>query len=151
MNRDEGDQVRVSRTLDRDTSFLLARAGALVSAAGNRALADLGLKVRTYAVLALAVEAEPSQRDLAEKLRLDPSQIVSLVDTLAARGVVERRQDPADRRSRTVVATPDGLALFERARVLLEAAHRELHSHLPDQEAEALRGLLHRIAFVDLD
>ena len=67
-----------------DVSFLLARANALSLASGNVSLAPHGLKVRSYSVLALACEdVHPSQREVAEFLRLDPSQVVSLVRRLA--------------------------------------------------------------------
>ena len=72
-----------------DLSFLLARANALSLAAGNAALAQHGLRARSYSVLALAAgDARPSQRELAELLRLDPSQVVALVDDLQRRGLV---------------------------------------------------------------
>ena len=64
-------------------------------AAGNASLAEHGLKARSYSVLALpASDARPSQRELAEFLRLDPSQVVGLVDGLQARGLVRREPDP---------------------------------------------------------
>ncbi|WP_062466642.1 MarR family winged helix-turn-helix transcriptional regulator [Demequina maris] len=149
MDQDLGEGVRISPTLDADASFLLARASARASAVGNRAVADLGLKVRTYSVLALAVEVEPSQRELAERLRLDPSQIVALVDELEARGLLERRQDPSDRRARIVAATPAGAALFERARARIEDAQRDLWAPYEAAEVEALRALLRSIAYSD--
>ncbi|WP_062303755.1 MarR family winged helix-turn-helix transcriptional regulator [Demequina subtropica] len=142
--------VRVSPALDADTSFLLARASALAATAGNRALSGLGLKVRSYSVLALAAEVGPSQRDLAERLRLDPSQVVALVDGLEERGLVERRLDPSDRRARIVVATPEGLALFARAREAIAGAQRETHAPLTEEEQVALGDLLRRLAYADL-
>ena len=89
-----------SRPAD-DLSFLLARANALSLAAGNAALAQHGLRVRSYSVLALAAgDARPSQRELAEFLRLDPSQVVALVDDLQARGLVgASRIRPIDART----------------------------------------------------
>ncbi|WP_062516371.1 MarR family winged helix-turn-helix transcriptional regulator [Demequina gelatinilytica] len=150
MASDDDARARVSPTLDADTSFLLARASALVAAAGNSALAGLGLKVRSYSVLALAAEVGPSQRDLAERLRLDPSQVVALVDGLEERGLVERRLDPSDRRARIVVATPDGRAMFARARDGIAAAQRETHAPLTEEEQLTLGDLLRRLAYADL-
>lgn len=135
--------------LAEDVSFLLARANALSLAAGNAALTRLGLKVRSYSVLALAADTAngPSQRELAEFLRLDPSQVVALVDDLQRRGLVERRPDPADRRANVVVATPEGLALAARARSAAQTAERELHGDLDAHERAQLASLLRRIAF----
>jgi DNA-binding MarR family transcriptional regulator len=134
--------------LDDDVSFLLARANALSLAAGNAALAAHGLRVRSYSVLALAVgDARPSQRELAEFLRLDPSQVVALVDELQRRGLVRREPDPADRRANVVVATADGEACFAEARLAVRAAERELHAELSDDDHARLADLLKRLAF----
>ena len=134
--------------LTEDASFLLARANALALAAGNEALAEHGLKVRSYAVLALAVEeTRPSQRELAEFLRLDPSQVVSLVDDLQRRGLVAREPDPTDRRANVVVATEAGRALHERAREAAQSAQRRLHAALSAAQRAQLAELLRLLAF----
>ena len=39
-----------------------------------------------------------SQKELAEKLEVEPITVARLVDRLQARGLLERRPDPADRR-----------------------------------------------------
>src|SRR4051794_41883730 len=93
-----------------DVGFLLTRASGLVLRATNAALADVGLRVRQYSVLALAADAADgiSQRDLAEALGLDPSQVVALVDELAAAELVERRPSPTDRRGQLGGAPPAG-------------------------------------------
>src|ERR1700709_2417727 len=97
--------------------FLLSRASGLVVRSTNEALADDGLRVRSYSVLVLACAAADgiSQRDLAETLGLDPSHDVLLVDELAAGGVVERRPSPSDRRTKLVAATDLGRTTCRRA------------------------------------
>lgn len=131
-----------------DLSFLLARANAIALAEGNGALAEHGLKARSYSVLVLSAgDARPSQRELAEFLRLDPSQVVSLVDELQSRGLVERRPDPADRRANVVVATAAGRELSARARDTARAAEERVHAQLAGEEREVLAGLLRRLAF----
>lgn len=131
-----------------DMSFLLARANALSLSAGNAALSAHGLRVRSYSVLALAAgTARPSQRELAELLRLDPSQVVALVDDLQSRGLVVREPDPSDRRANVVVATEQGRALRDRASASARAAERELHDDLSAAERRVLADLLRRLAF----
>lgn len=131
-----------------DLSFLLARANALSLAAGNAALAEYGLRVRSYSVLALAAgTSRPSQRELAELLRLDPSQVVALVDELQVRGLVVRQPDPADRRANVVVATDRGRAVHAEASTAARAAEAALHDDLTDADRTDLTGLLRRMAF----
>lgn len=133
-----------------DVSFLLARANALSLGAGNAALAPFGLSVRSFSVLALVVDdLRPSQRDLAAFLRLDPSQVVTLVDGLQRRGLVERRPDPGDRRANVVVATEEGRKVHASALVAAREAEEELHSALDADERRQLTAMLRRIAFID--
>lgn len=135
-----------------DLSFLLARANALSLVAGNAALSEHGLRVRSYSVLALAAgSARPSQRELAEFLRLDPSQVVSLVDELQARGLVVRELDPADRRAKVVVATDLGRAVHADAAASARAAETALHADLSDDDRDRLTRLLRRLAFPSTD
>ncbi|WP_106815393.1 MarR family winged helix-turn-helix transcriptional regulator [Microbacterium timonense] len=137
-----------SSALADDLSFLLARANAIALAAGNAALAEHGLKARSYSVLVLASgEARPSQRELAEFLRLDPSQVVSLVDELQTRGLVQRQPDPSDRRANVVVATEAGRHLVSVARESARAAEERAHAQLSPEERETLAALLRALAF----
>lgn len=142
-----GARLRDSALTD-DLSFLLARANALSLAAGNAALAPHGLRARSYSVLELAAgEARPSQRELAEFLRLDPSQVVALVDELQGLGLVARESDPADRRTKVVVATPRGREVCEAARAAASTAEQALHAGISGRERELLADLLRRMAF----
>ncbi len=136
--------------LAEDLSFLLARANVQSLSAGNSALAKVGLRVRSYSVLALAADgSRPSQRDLADFLRLDPSQVVALVDDLQARGLVTREPDPNDRRANVVVATTDGRELCDRARLAAEQAEEKIYSGLSAAERERLAAMLRSVAFPD--
>ncbi|TAJ48506.1 MAG: MarR family transcriptional regulator [Herbiconiux sp.] len=131
-----------------DLSFLLARANALSVSAANTALAAFDLKVRSYSVLALVVGDErPSQRELAEFLRLDPSQVVALVDDLERRGLATRLPDESDRRAKVIVGTTAGRELFAVARRATQRAELEVHSALSAKERELLADTLRRIAY----
>ncbi|WP_326553315.1 MarR family winged helix-turn-helix transcriptional regulator [Micromonospora sp. NBC_01813] len=131
-----------------DLVFLLARANALTLATANAALAEHGLKARSYSVLALAADdARPTQRELAEFLRLDPSQVVALIDDLERRRLVERRTDPADRRANVLVATDEGRALFRRASESARAVELGLLAAVTPEEHERLAQILRLLAF----
>jgi len=136
--------------LAHEIEFLTARSRSVGITRANSALAPLGLKVRSYSVLALACsEQAPSQRELAEFLMLDPSQIVALVDELEDRRLVSRETNPRDRRSKGICATASGKRLYGEARAIVRAAESESLAPLDDDERQQLRSLLRRIAFAD--
>lgn len=56
-----------------------------------------------------------SQRELAQSLHFDASNVTDIVDRLEARGLVVRTIDPHDRRVRRIVRTPEGDALRRKA------------------------------------
>jgi DNA-binding MarR family transcriptional regulator len=142
------DRRLADSALADDPVFLLARASALAIAAGNANLAEHGLKARSYAVLALAAsDARPTQRELAEFLRLDPSQVVALVDGLQARGLVRREPDPSDRRANVVVITDEGREMFARARISAQAVEQQLHRALGDESRALVMDVLRALAF----
>ncbi|HXF02606.1 MAG TPA: MarR family transcriptional regulator [Arthrobacter sp.] len=131
-----------------EIEFLTARARSLGSGRANNMLAELDLKVRSYSVLSLACSGQnPSQRELADFLSLDPSQIVALVDQLEKRGAVAREADPRDRRSKVIAPTAAGRRLYKRAEAIIRQASDLSLAQLNEQERETLRDLLRRIAF----
>lgn len=147
-----GAERLAASPLSDDVSFLLARANAVSLAAGNAVLTEHGLKARSYSVLALAVaDARPSQRELAEFLRLDPSQVVALVDDLQRRGLVAREPDPNDRRANVVVATADGRALHRAAAASARRAEDAVHDRLTSAQRAQLHDLLRIVAFPTIE
>jgi DNA-binding MarR family transcriptional regulator len=130
-----------------DVGFLLARCSAAAIRVTNAALAQLGLRARHYALLQLAARTGgSSQRQLSLDLGLDPSAVVALVDDLERSDLVSRTPDPTDRRARLVVATENGLRVLDDAASVVAAALGTITAPLSGAEAEALRGLLQRIA-----
>ncbi|WP_053384624.1 MarR family winged helix-turn-helix transcriptional regulator [Leucobacter celer] len=145
----EFDERWRDSTLAEDLSFLLARANANSLAIGHRALRAFGLKSRSYSVLSLACDdLRPSQRELADFLRLDPSQVVAIIDGLEERGLVRRETDPRDRRSRVIVPSDEGRRLEREARAAVLAAESELHASFTGEERARFAELLRRLAFV---
>ncbi|MFD5100149.1 MarR family winged helix-turn-helix transcriptional regulator [Streptomyces albidochromogenes] len=91
----------------------------------------------------LSVEATPMRR-IARKLKCEPSNITGIVDRLEARGLVERRPDPADRRVKLAAATEEGRRTAAKLRASLDFA-REPLGGLSEDERTALRDLLKRM------
>lgn len=143
-----GSSQASGSALDDDLNFLLARATAISLAASNRALRAYGLKARSYSVLALAsADAPASQKEIADFLRLDPSQVVTLVDELESRALVERVPDPKDRRAKVIVATREGRKVARAATAATRKAEARLHSQLTPSERADVLGYLKALAF----
>ncbi|MCH0540677.1 MarR family transcriptional regulator [Streptomyces sp. MUM 203J] len=100
-----------------------------------------GAQARVLSLLAL----QPlPMRQIAQKLRCEPSNITGIVDRLEARGLVERRPDPADRRVKLAAPTEEGRTTARRLRDALDFA-REPLAGLSVTERTLLRDLLRRM------
>ncbi len=72
----------------------------------------LGLTAAQVKVLLRLTPGEAiPMRKLAQQLGYDASNLTTVVDRLAARGALERQADPADRRVKALVLTPEGKRL----------------------------------------
>jgi DNA-binding MarR family transcriptional regulator len=123
--------------------FLLTRLGRTQSGRFAKGLEPLELRPASFAVLNFAALAEgSSQQQLGERLAIDPSGLVALIDELEGQGLVERRRDPADRRRHAVHPTEGGRRTLTKARAVAREAEAELLAPLSDEEAEQFRDLL---------
>lgn len=95
----------------------------------------------------LSLEPLPMRR-LARKLRCEPSNVTGIVDRLEARGLVERRPDPGDRRVKVAAATEEGLRVAQSLRESLRFA-REPLAGLAEEERLTLRDALRRMVGED--
>ncbi|MCW7945809.1 MarR family transcriptional regulator [Streptomyces hygroscopicus] len=100
-----------------------------------------GAQARLLSLLSL--EPLPMRR-LAQQLKCEPSNVTGIVDRLEARGLVERRPDPADRRVKLAAATEEGRQVARSLRDSLNFA-REPLAGLSDDERLSLRDLLRRM------
>ncbi|MDT3398324.1 MarR family winged helix-turn-helix transcriptional regulator [Streptomyces sp. B1866] len=91
----------------------------------------------------LCVEPTPMRR-IARYFECEPSNVTGIVDRLEARGLVERRPDPSDRRVKIAAATPAGREAAARLRGSLDFA-REPLAALSEAERTTLRDLLKRM------
>lgn len=135
----------IAASISQDLGFLLAKLHAAGSVLNNRALEDFDLKERSYSVLILASSGlEPTQREMADFLSLDPSQIVALVDELEKRGLVVRAPGKLDRRAKTVTATAKGGRLLKQAGEAARRAEAEALDGLDAEESAQLKSLLRK-------
>jgi DNA-binding MarR family transcriptional regulator len=86
-----------------------------------------------------------SQQQLVDALHVNRSVMVKLIDGLEVRGLVERRRNPADRRSYALEPTAEGTATLRKARTATEKVQRALAEPLGPDGDEELRVLLRRL------
>ncbi|WP_426593124.1 MarR family winged helix-turn-helix transcriptional regulator [Cellulomonas sp. McL0617] len=84
--------------------------------------------------------SRPAMKDLALAMHCDRSNVTTLVERLAALGLVDRAEDPLDRRSRIVTLTPQGRAT--RARTADTLAEDSAFATLSDRDLVELGRLL---------
>jgi DNA-binding MarR family transcriptional regulator len=76
----------------------------------------------------------PSQRALAEQAGTDPMMTSQVVRALERKGLLTRRQDPADSRALQLELTPAGERLAVEAIAVVEAADAAFFAAAPDRE-----------------
>jgi len=106
-----------------------------------------GLRPRHLVALTLLRDhGAAAQAGLAESLRLDPSNVVGLLNDLEARGLVTRRRDPDDRRRHIVELAAPGRRALEEAERRLAAVEDTLLRALSPEDRATLHELLLRAA-----
>jgi DNA-binding MarR family transcriptional regulator len=126
---------------------LLAAVGFGTSYRFSEVIAPTGMQPREFAVLRqVAIDEGISQQACGHALKVAPSQMVALVDSLEDKGLIQRRPDPADRRVRALHLTPKGQKAL--ATGFQAAMHNEeaLFGSMTAAERAELRRLLQIVA-----
>jgi len=85
------------------------------------------------------------QRDIAEITRTSAASVSSLLQGLERRGLIERRTEAGNERSKRVYATPEGEALVFGFEEAMEAAGETILAPLNAAERDTLHALLTKI------
>jgi MarR family transcriptional regulator for hemolysin len=108
-------------------------------AAADKALADYGLSQATaWPVIWVGRLGDGVRQGvLADAMGVEGPSLVRLVDQLEAAGLIERREDPLDRRAKTLHLTRAGHALRERVEDMLVHLRRQVFKDVDAADAEA--------------
>lgn len=79
---------------------------------------------------------------VADALGIRPNVATGIVQRLVERGLIERREDPDDRRVRRLTITEQGLALIDELGAIVLAKSRERLERLSDEQLQQLRDIL---------
>ena len=107
--------------------------------AADKALADYGLSQATAwpVILAGRLGDGVRQGSLAEALGVEGPSLVRVLDQLVAAGLMERREDPHDRRARTLHLTDAGHALRAQVEEVLVELRRRVFHGVSESDLEA--------------
>lgn len=126
--------------------WLVGRASLHAQRLLQQRFAEHDLRKQHYAVLRSLADVGPAaQGPLADRIGVDRSDLVTLLDELEAAGHVERAADPGDRRRKIVSITGAGTAVLDELGALVHAADDDLLAPLSDAERRTLVELLTRI------
>lgn len=133
-------------SLDRSFGFLLHDIARLLRKRFEQRARPLGLTRAHWQVLSYLQRCEGiNQSGLAELLDLEPITVARLVDRMEEAGVVERRDDPADRRAHRLYLTERARPMLVRGRALADAVYADAFAGVADAERERLIDLLLRV------
>ncbi|AOE83205.1 MarR family winged helix-turn-helix transcriptional regulator [Pseudomonas sp. TCU-HL1] len=77
------------------------------------------------------------QVQLAQAIGIEGPSLVRLLDQLCEAGLIERQEDPSDRRAKILNVTPTGCELSARLESELILLRREVLAHLPEADLQA--------------
>lgn len=105
-------------------------------------LAEEGQSLRTYyALVSLAEQGDLSQQQVCDRIVMDRSDMVRLIDDLEARGHVVRRRDPGDRRRNLLAITTTGRTALRRCDDILADVTDDVFSALSPEDQRTLHRL----------
>jgi DNA-binding MarR family transcriptional regulator len=122
------------------------RVSAAIGAQAAAKVAPLGLDDRMIAVL-LAAQAlgSPSQKEIADRARIDRTTVSKTIDQLEAGGLVNRRIDPRHRRRHQIELTSKAIRTLARVNQLFTECDAEFLATLNDTERSDLEHILRKL------
>ena len=125
-----------------DISVLEIKSFALTLPEETSSLLDYDLTLQQLRVFAFILTRERlAISEVAEALGIRPNVATGIIQRLVDRGLIERREDPVDRRRRRLTVTDRGFALIDELKDIVLAKGRELLDRLGDEQLAQLRDI----------
>jgi MarR family transcriptional regulator for hemolysin len=134
-------------TIQAEIGLLVARLARSWRRRADQALADHGLSQATAHPLRVLFGRGKCVRQgvLADEIGIEGPSLVRLIDLLQSEGLVERREDPTDRRAKTLHLTPEGEAKAEEINRVLRRVRAELLKDISPEDLAVTFDVLQRI------
>jgi DNA-binding MarR family transcriptional regulator len=132
--------------LARNLVYLLKHAHLRMAELTTKALKPYGIDGRELGVLLSLADGRPaSQQQAAQRLGIDRTTMVAMLDALEDKGLVSRHPDVEDRRRNVVELTDAGRDTLRRGTQASDAAKREFLAVLSPQAVQQLEDSLRTI------
>jgi MarR family transcriptional regulator for hemolysin len=130
-----------------ELGLLVARLARVWRRKADQTLSAHGLSEATAHPLLILSRGGPNVRQgvLAEEMGLEGPSVVRLIDLLAAEGLVERREDPTDRRAKVLHMTDLGDAKSDEIRRVMRRLRADLMKDISADELAVTFDVLRRI------
>jgi DNA-binding MarR family transcriptional regulator len=126
--------------------FYIQQVEQLVQQCLEEVLQPNGLTAGQYLVMSLVAHYEPlSSAELSRLARKTAQSMGEFVKSLEYKGLLERRDDPSNRRVLLISTTAQGRSVLLRCEVAVDHAERNFFSCLQPEELAILRHALGRI------
>jgi len=96
-------------------------------------------------ILALNLSDGLSQKELAEKIYVDGSTLVPIMDKMEREELVERRPDPKDRRNNRIFLTKKSESVVDSIIEIILQVRKLAYKGLSQEELESARAILKKI------
>ncbi len=132
--------------LDTDSlNFLVSDCARLMRAAFERRILSAGLELTTgeaRTLIQVGAVNGSRQLDIANRMGLEPMTVSVFLDKLQARGLIERRPDPLDRRAKRIVLSEAADEMLRAISVEIAAVQQDATQGLDRQIQENVRHAL---------
>ncbi|WAC22359.1 MarR family winged helix-turn-helix transcriptional regulator [Blastomonas sp. SL216] len=125
---------------------LIRRSQQIATALFAEEVGELDLTPVQFAVLMVVVDRPRIEAArISDLIAFDRSTLADVLDRLARRKLIERTVSLTDKRAKAVVATPEGIALFERALPAVRRVQQRILEPLSTAERKAYVAMLTKL------
>lgn len=112
----------------------------------EKRMSKFELRAVDFSVLSL-LKANPNitQKRLSQAINVSPPNLAILLDRLETRSLLLRQRNPLDKRSQTLILTPEGLRMCAEAEKTASELENEATSMLTGSERKQLLRLLQKV------
>lgn len=126
--------------------FRLAALARKISRSYNTECSNYGITAtQSFVLLDLSDHDGSSVKDIARRIQLESPAVTGIIDRLIKESLVQRIEDPSDRRSLQIFLTPKGSCLAQELMPMLNGFNRNIKAGLNPDEVDLFEKLLARL------